>query len=145
VVRTRGAAWSPAYVQQNAAQLGFVLAAMAGRMVLPAGSTALVPLLTLNFDAQAALADDPEQSAVRELMLALDVPQVERSECPFIRLREAALALADSMDGVVTDDRGVPLVAAALDLIGTELESLYDVLEQRDLSAGSALARRLFS
>lgn len=145
VVHTRGAAWSPAYVQQNAAHLGFVPAAMAGRMVLPASAAGLPPLLTLNFDAQAALADDPAQSAVRELVLALDVPQVERSECPFTRLREAAQALADSMDGVVADDRGVPLVAAALDLIGTELESLYDVLEQRDLSAGSALARRLFS
>ena len=144
-VRARGAAWSPAYVQQNAAHLGFVLAAMAGCMVLPASNTAPVPLLTLNFDAQAALADDPAQSAVRELVLALDVPQVERSEFPFVRLREVALALADSMDGVVTDDRGVPLVAAALDLIGAELEGLYDVLEQRDLSAGSALARRLFS
>jgi hypothetical protein len=32
-----------------------------------------------------------------------------------------------------------------MDAIGTELERLYDTLEQRDLSAGSALARRLFS
>jgi hypothetical protein len=145
VVRACGAAWSPSYVQQNAARLGFGSAAMAGRMVLPASSAGLAPLLTLNFDAQAALADDPAQSAVRELVLALDVPQVERSECPFKRLRGVAQALADSMDGVVTDDRGLPLVATALDVIETELEGLYDTLDQRDLSAGSALARRLFS
>lgn len=145
VLRARHAAWSPAYVQQNAAGLGFVVTAMAGRMVLPASSAGQPPLLTLSFDTQAALADDPAQSAVRELVLALDVSQVERSQYPFTRLREAAQALAEQMDGVVTDDKGLPLVAAALDLIGAELESLYDTLDQRDLSAGSALARRLFS
>jgi hypothetical protein len=32
-----------------------------------------------------------------------------------------------------------------MDLIGSELEGLYNTLEQRDLAAGSALARRLFS
>ena len=32
-----------------------------------------------------------------------------------------------------------------MDVIGSELEQLYDTLDERDLSAGSALARRLFS
>jgi hypothetical protein len=32
-----------------------------------------------------------------------------------------------------------------MDTIGAELQSLYDTLEQRDLAAGSPLARRLFS
>jgi len=32
-----------------------------------------------------------------------------------------------------------------MDVIGTELQTLYDTLEQRDLAAGSPLARRLFS
>ncbi len=60
-------------------------------------------------------------------------------------MREAALSLADSMDGVVTDDNGLPLPPEAMDVIGADLEHLYDTLERRDLSAGSALARRLFS
>jgi len=30
-------------------------------------------------------------------------------------------------------------------VIGTELEALYTTMEQRDLAAGSPLARRLFS
>ena len=64
-------------------------------------------MLGLSFDAQAALADDPAQSALRDVTLSLDVAQVDRSERPFERMREAALALADSMDGVVTDDNGV--------------------------------------
>ncbi len=145
VLRARHAAWSPGYVQQNAARLGFVAGAIPGRMVVPASVAGMPPVLGLSFDAQAALADDPAQSAIRELVISLDVAQVDRREQAFVRMREAALSLADSMDGVVTDDNGLPLAAAAMDVIGAELERLYDTLEQRDLSAGSALARRLFS
>ncbi len=82
---------------------------------------------------------------MRELALALDVAQVDRSEQPFVRLREVAQAMAQAMDGVVTDDNGQVLARDAMDAIGGELEGLYDTLEQRDLAAGSALARRLFS
>jgi hypothetical protein len=32
-----------------------------------------------------------------------------------------------------------------MDRIGADLESLYDALDSRDLAAGSAQARRLFS
>ena len=41
--------------------------------------------------------------------------------------------------------RGQMLPRDAMDLIGSELEKLYDTLERRDLAAGSPLARRLFS
>lgn len=145
VLRARNAAWSPGYVQQNAARLGFVAGSIPGRMVMPASVVGLPPVLDLSFDTQAALADDPAQSAIRELALSLDVAQVDRSERAFVRLREAALSLASSMDGVVTDDNGRLLPPEAMDVIGAELEHLYDTLDQHDLSAGSALARRLFS
>ena len=145
VLRATHAAWSPGYVQQNAARLGFVAGAIPGRLVVPASVTGLPAVLSLNFDTQAAMADDPAQSAIRELVLSLDVPQVARAEQAFERLCEAALTLAASMGGVVTDDNGAPLPASAMDGIGAELERLYDTLDQRDLSAGSALARRLFS
>lgn len=145
VLRARNAAWSPGYVQQNAARLGFVAGSIPGRMVMPASVAGLPPVLDLSFDAQAALADDPAQSAIRELAISLDVAQVDRSERAFARLREAALWLASSMDGVVTDDNGRLLPPEAMDVIGAELEHLYDTLDQHDLSAGSALARRLFS
>ncbi len=144
-LRAKNAAWSPGYVQQNAARLGFVPGAIPGRMVLPASTLGLPPVLGLTYDSQAALAEDPAQTAIRELSLSLDVAQVARHERPFVRMREAALGLAQHMDGVVTDDNGNPLVTDAMDVIGSELESLYDTLEGRDLAAGSALARRLFS
>jgi len=144
-IRARNASWSPGYIAQNASRLGFIAGVIPGRMVLPASVEGMAPLLVLSFDSQAALAEDPAQSAIRELSLHLDVPQVERSEQPFERMREAALALAQTMDGVVTDDNGQPLAPQTMDVIGTELQSLYDMLEQRDLAAGSLLARRLFS
>ena len=144
-LRARSAAWSPGYVQQQAARLGFVAGAVPGRMVLPAATTGLPPVLSLIFDTQAALAEDPAQAAVRQVSLALDVAQVDRSEQPFVRLREVAQGMAQAMDGVITDDNGQVLPRDAMDAIGGELEGLYDTLEQRDLAAGSALARRLFS
>jgi hypothetical protein len=145
VLRARHAAWSPGYVQQNAARLGFLPGMIPGRMVLPAGEAGLPPVIGLAFDTQAALADDPAQSAIRELTLSLDVPQVDRAERAFERMREAAAALAREMDGVVTDGDAQLLREETMDAIGADLEQLYDTLETRDLAAGSPLARRLFS
>jgi hypothetical protein len=144
-IRARNASWSPGYVHQNAARLGFVAGAIAGRMVLPSAQEGMPPVLVLAFDSQAALAEDPAQSAIRELSLHLDVAQADRAEQPFERMRDAAFALAQAMDGVVTDDNGQPLPLETMDVIGAELQTLYNTLEQRDLAAGSAVARRLFS
>jgi len=144
-LRARNAAWSPGYVLQNAARLGFVPGAIPGRMVLPASVAGMPPVLGLAFDTHAALADDPAQSAIREVTLSLDVPQVQRSEQPFVRMRESAITLAASMDGIITDDNGQVIRVEGLDVIGADLEQLYDTLDARDLSAGSPLARRLFS
>jgi hypothetical protein len=144
-IRARAAAWSPGYVQQHAARQGLLPGVIPGRMVLPALQVGLPPVLSLSFDTQAALADDPEQSALRSLTLSLDVPQVDRTEQPFMRMRDMAVALAASMDGLITDDNGSIIRLEALDAIGADLETLYDTLEARDLSAGSLQARRLFS
>jgi ZipA, C-terminal FtsZ-binding domain len=144
-IRALNASWSPGYIHQNAARLGFVAGVIPGRMVLPAAHEGLPPVLVLGFDSQAALAEDPAQSAIRDISLHLDVAQVDRAEHAFDRMRDAAMALAQAMDGVVTDDNGQPLAAQTMELIGSELQSLYNTLEQRDLAAGSPLARRLFS
>ncbi len=145
VLRARQAAWSPGYVHQNAARAGFAPGALSGRMALPSASESGGTMLSLAFDTQAALSDDPEQSAVREVLLSLDVAQVHRSEQPFARLREAAQVLCESMDAVLCDQNGVPLPAMAMDPIAADLELLYDQLDGRDLSAGSLQARRVFS
>ena len=144
-LRAKNVAWSTGYVQQHAARQGFVAGAMPGRMVLPASTQGLPPILALSFDTQAALSDDPDQSALRSFDLALDVPQVDRAEQPYPRLRDVAIALAASMDGTITDAQGRMITRDAMDAIGADLEQLYDMLESRDLAAGSVQARRLFS
>ncbi len=144
-LRARGAAWSPGFIHQQAARLGFVPGAIPGRMVLPSSVAGLPPVLDLSFDAQAALAEDPAHAAIQEVTLNLDVPQVHRNEQPFERLRDVAFTLAEVMDGVITDDAGQLLRPEMIDTIGADLERLYDTLDAHDLSAGSAQARRLFS
>lgn len=144
-LRARRSAWSPGYVGQHAAKAGFVPGALPGRMVLPGEEAGQAPILVLSFDAHAAMAEDPEKSALREVSLSLEVTHVPRSEQPFVRMRQVAAALAESMEGVITDDAGQPLSSEAMDVIGADLESLYDALDSRDISAGSPQARRLFS
>jgi hypothetical protein len=139
------AAWSPGYIHQHAARWGFVAGVIPGRMVLAAPVQGLPPILSLSFDTQAAMADDPALSAIREFTLSLDVPQVPRDEHAFARLREAARILGSEMDGVITDGAGHALSDNDLNAIAADLEQLYDALDQRELSAGSPQARRLFS
>jgi ZipA, C-terminal FtsZ-binding domain len=145
VLRAVGVAWSTGYVAQNAARIGFVAGALPGRMVLPNPVATLPQLITLTFDSQAAMAEDASQSAIRELTLSLEVPHVARIEHPFARMRECAKALATAMDGRLCDDQGQPMSETALDGLAVDIERLYDALDERDLSAGSMLARRLFS
>ena len=139
-------AWSPGYVQQCAAGQGFVPSATPGRMLLLGSQPGQHgPILGLSFDSQAAQAEDPEQTALYELTLSLDVPQVLRGEAPFARMCEIAIALAGSMDGVIIDDNAILVRPEAMEAIHADLEQLYDRLDARELSAGSALGRRLFS
>ena len=144
-LRSQGVAWSIGYLQQQAAQHGFVPGALPGRLVMPAAEEGAPPVLTLAYDSAAALADDPQQSALRSATLAFDVPQTEAAEQPFAAWQRSALVLAQSLDASVVDDNGQPLSEPGFTAIGGELERLYVALAARDLPAGSMAARRLFS
>jgi hypothetical protein len=137
----KSVAWSVGYLQQCAARRGLV----PGRLVLPAAEEGDPPVLVLEFDAQAALADDPQTAALREAVLSLDVPQTAAALEPFPLWHRTAHALAEDMDAVLLDDAGRPVTLHAFDGIGRDLDELYRKLEQHDLAAGSAAARRLFS
>jgi hypothetical protein len=144
-LHARGAAWSVGYVQQQARRQGFVPGAVPGRLVLPAADDGAPPVLTLTFDPQAALAEQPDQAAVRDLTLSFDVPQTDPAADPFAAWQSAAQALAAAMDADIVDDDGRPLTADGFAMIGRELGTLYDALAARDLAAGSPAAWRLFS
>jgi len=144
-LQARSAAWSVGYIHQHAARHGFVPGVLPGRLVLPSTEEGAPPVLTLTFDSQAALADDPNRAAVRDVTLSFDVPQTDPVADPFVAWQASAQALSLGMDAVIVDDNGQPLSPAGFAAIGNELNQLYDALSGRDLSAGSAAARRLFS
>ena len=145
MLRARQASWSAGYVQQNASRQGFLPGSMPGRMALPSPTPGMPPVLVLNYDPQAAMADDLDTSVVREFLLSLDVPQVPRTEEPFARLRQVVQVLCEGMDGMLCDQNGYQLLPQVLDPIEADLQKLYDKLDSRELSAGSMLARRLFN
>jgi hypothetical protein len=145
LLRANSVAWSVGYVQQCAGRHGFVPGALPGRLVLPGAEEAAPPVLVLAFDAQAALADDPQAAALREVSLTLDVPQTPAAAEPFPAWHRAASALCEEMDATAVDDQGTAVTLHAYDSIGKELGTLYASLEARDLGAGTAAARRLFS
>ena len=144
-LHARSAAWSVGYIQQHAGRHGFVPGVVPGRLVLPAGEEGAPPILTLTFDSQAALADDPNVAAVRDVTLSFDVPQTDPKADPFVAWQASAQALSLGMDASIVDDHGRPLSPEGFGAIGHELGQLYTALEARDLPAGSAAARRLFS
>ena len=144
-LQARGAAWSVGYIQQHAGRHGFVPGVVPGRLVLPSTEEGAPPVLTLTFDSQAALADDPNLSAVRDVTLSFDVPQTEPTVQPFVAWQASAQALSLGMDASIVDDNARPLSSEGFAAIGNELGQLYAALEGRDLAAGSAAARRLFS
>ena len=144
-LHARGSAWSVGYVQQQAARHGFVPGVLPGRLVMPAAEEGAPPVLTLHFDAQAAFADDPDQASLRELQLAFDVPQTAAELEPFKSWCAAGEALSLALDAVMADDQGRAFSPAAFQAIEVELQRLYEALAQRDLAAGSAATRRLFS
>jgi len=144
-LHARGAAWSVGYIQQHARRHGFVPGVVAGRLVYPSTEEGAPPVLTLTYDSQAALADEPDRAAVRDVTLAFDVPQTDASVEPFKAWQAAAQALAVGMDAAIVDDDGRPLSGAGFEAIGAELGALYTALEARGLAAGTPSARRLFS
>ena len=144
-LRSRNAAWSVGYIQQHAGRHGFVAGVVPGRLVLPSPEEGAPPILTLTFDSQAALADDPGRAAVHDVTLSFDVPQTDPQADPFIAWQASAQALSLGMEAAIVDDHGRPLSPEGFAAIGGELTRLYEKLEAHDLAAGSPAARRLFS
>ena len=144
-LRARSAAWSIGYIQQHAARHGFVPGALPGRLVLPSTEEGAPPVLTLSFDSQAALAEDPSQAAVRDVTLSFDVPQTDPGVDPFVAWQASAQALSLGMDAAIVDDNGQPLSLKGFGAIGSELGQLYEALASHDLAAGTPTGRRVFS
>jgi hypothetical protein len=102
-------------------------------------------VLGLSFDTQAALADDPAQSAIRELTLSLDVPRWIRSEQPFVRLREGPLRWPRAWTACSPTTTASRCRADGHGPIGADLEQLYDTLDARPVGRLAPGAPPVFS
>ena len=145
VLRAQKAPWPLPFVQQHAARHGFVAGATPGRMVLASSEAGAPPMLSLQFETQVALSDEPGKALLSELTLAFDVPQTALRDEPFSAWCATGHALALALEAQVSDGNGQVLTPDAYPQIGTELLELYRRLSERDLAAGSSVARRLFS
>ena len=103
-----------------------------------------VSICVIDSEAESEAPSDPRPS-VRAVTVSFDVPQTDRTAEPFAAWQASAQALAIGMDADIVDDNGRPLDADGFAAIGGQLGQLYDALAARDLAAGSAAARRLFS
>jgi hypothetical protein len=117
LLRARSVAWSLAYVQQAASRHGFIPGVLPGRMVLPGAHDGDPPVLVLSFDHQVALADDPQDAALREVQISLDVAQTEEAAEPFPAWHRVATALAREMDALLVDPPRKGLDRASLTAI----------------------------
>ncbi len=145
-LQAKRAVWSLPYVQQQVKQAGFVAGVLPGRWVLGSSEHELIALLV---DSQAAMADDANAVPIHKLTLRLDVPKVARGDStigkPFDAMCDAAVRLCASMEAVMLDEQGLSVDLKALQRTAQELEEVYDRLDAVGLSAGSSLAKRLFS
>ncbi|MBH9552959.1 cell division protein ZipA C-terminal FtsZ-binding domain-containing protein [Inhella gelatinilytica] len=144
-MRARGAAWTLGFLSHAAAKVGLVAGAIPGRLVLASEEEGAPPVLVLLYDPQAAMADEGEAPPLREVTLVFDVPQTPEALEPFAALQEVARHLARDLEAEVVDGGGRPLGPHGFAAIHEELGRLYRVLASRDMPAGSAVARRLFS
>jgi len=138
-----GAPWSANYVQAIASQDGLLLSRDGTRFVkLDARQN---PVFMLQFEDTNFLRDDLTYKGGEMITLLLDVPVADEDILPFRLMCDYAVSLSQRIGAHVVDDQRRPLSESALLAIEKQLMTLYARLEQAGISAGSPIARRLFS
>jgi hypothetical protein len=79
------------------------------------------------------------------ITLLLDVPRVSDGAQVFDLMLETARNFASALDGVLVDDKRIPLSDAATEKIRAELCAILDKMGTAQIAAGSPRALRLFS
>jgi FtsZ-interacting cell division protein ZipA len=79
------------------------------------------------------------------LTFLLDVPRTADGIRAFERMLTVARSYAESLDGILADDNRVTLTEAGLEKIRAHLRGIYASMNARGISAGGAVAMRLFS
>jgi FtsZ-interacting cell division protein ZipA len=95
-----------------------------------------------------AVSFTPEQIknlSIHGVTLLLDVPRVASGIRVFDQMLTCARQFAASLNGVLVDDNRIPLNDAGIEKIRQQLRAVYTAMDQRNISAGSSRALRLFS
>ena len=79
------------------------------------------------------------------ILLILDVPRVARDGLPLREMVECAWKTAQSLEGRMIDDGGNPIDNALFERIESQVEMHYQALTAAGLTAGSSIARRVFT
>jgi FtsZ-interacting cell division protein ZipA len=83
--------------------------------------------------------------STKGVTLLLDVPRVADGLSAFETMITLANDLCEPLGGALVDDNGKPLSERGIENIRAQLRDIYDKMQARQISAGSARARRLFS
>ncbi|MFZ9314903.1 MAG: cell division protein ZipA C-terminal FtsZ-binding domain-containing protein [Burkholderiaceae bacterium] len=79
------------------------------------------------------------------LSLLLDLPRVHQPAVVLAQMVEDAQSIAQAFEAELVDDRGMPLLAPALQMMGAQVGARAEQLQAVGLVPGSLLACRLFS
>lgn len=79
------------------------------------------------------------------LSLLLDLPRVSQPALVLGQMVEDAQAIAQAFEAELVDDRGMPLLAPAIQMMRAQVGARAEQLQAVGLVPGSLLARRLFS
>lgn len=152
--------WTAGYVEEQAAEIGFIKTNVPGSMLLISDGSPAETVLRLEFDTAAAVAEESAEAGavagedadaedtstvIEGVELCLDVACVRQELKPYDALCQASDILAQRLQGRITDTRGEPLESEQVDIIGKELRERYRELSQSGLTAGSPLCLRMYA
>lgn len=91
------------------------------------------------------LTDDLQTQRVKNVIFSLDVPLVPQKLQAFTKMLEISKSIAQELDGKVLDDNSQNLEMSSIEIIVSQLEPIYMIMQERQIPPGSSLALRLFS
>lgn len=90
-------------------------------------------------------AEQLKEFVTQGVTFLLDVPRTGDGLKVFNKMVTICRQFAESLDGMLCDDNRVTLNDSGLEKIRNKLRSIYEMMEQRGIPAGSESARNLFS
>ena len=86
-----------------------------------------------------------DEVGISYITFIMDLPQVSSDSHVFQAILRDAQTMASQLGGTVVDDAGRPLLEEAIRAIADQLQSLYQLMHEHGIAAGTPTAQRLFS